>query len=146
MTSTFGNTVKFSIYLPLTIIAFSGCSTPNANTDADNGAIFEGFAVVSLNPMVKLNWPDLSSFDINKVDGRDTSSSSKIDVPAGQHKIEVSASSRWHGDADHLTLFVDAKAGHVYLIRPVYHHYAIGDQVDIEIIDRTTKDIVSKTW
>ena len=152
LTNRSANTVK--VYLALTILAFAlvGCSATTVGADVPKGetATIEGLSMteVVLSPVVKLNWPDLTSFDIDQVDSTNVArfSDSKVIVSAGRHTIQVSAGSIFHGVADHLPLSAETKAGHVYLVRPVYHHYSVGDQIDIVMVDRETKEVVAQTW
>jgi hypothetical protein len=137
-----------SLLLAVALICLAGCQSVDpatARIPKDQQARIEGlsFTATLLSPSVKLNWPDLLSFDIIDVTGASVGdfSKSKAIVGPGPCSITVEASSDWHQSATHILTF-EAKAGKKYVLRPVYQ----GRVIEATIQDEGTLEIVAKTW
>ncbi len=137
-----------SLLLAVALVCIAGCRSVDPSTariPKDQQARIEGlsFTTTLLSPSVKLNWPDLLSFDIVNVTGASVGgfSKSKAIVGPGQCSITVEASSDWHQSATRILTF-EAKAGKKYVLRPVYQ----GRVIEAAIQDEGTLEIVAKTW
>jgi peptidoglycan hydrolase-like protein with peptidoglycan-binding domain len=146
----FGKNMKKipSLLLAVALVGSAGCRSVDPSTariPKDQQARIEGlsFTATLLSPSVKLNWPDLLSFDIINVTGASVGgfSKSKAIVGPGQCSITVEASTDWHQSATRILTF-EAKAGRKYLLRPVYQ----GRVIEATIQDESTLEIVAKTW
>ena len=137
-----------SLLLAVALACLAGCqsvATSTTRIPKDQQARIEGlsFPATLLSPIVKLNWPDLRSFDIVNVTGASVGgfSKSKAIVGPGPCSITVEASSDWHQSATHILTF-EAKAGKKYVLRPVYQ----GRVIEATIQDEGTLEIVAQSW
>jgi hypothetical protein len=137
-----------SLLLTIALVCLAGCqsvATSTARIPKDQQARIEGlsFTATLLNPIVRVNWPDLRSFDIINVTGAGVVafSKSKATVGPGQCSITVEASADWHQPATRILTF-EAKAGRKYAIRPVYQ----GRVIEATIQDEGTSEIVAQSW
>jgi hypothetical protein len=130
------------------LACLAGCRSVDPSTariPKDQQARIEGlsFTTTLLNPIVRVNWPDLRSFDIINVTGASVGdfSKSKAVVGPGRCSITVEATADWHQPATHILTF-EAKAGGKYVLRPVYQ----GRVIEATIQDEGTSEIVAQTW
>lgn len=137
-----------SLLLAVALACLTGCrsvDTSTARIPKDQQARIEGLSLTTtlLNPIVRMNWPDLRSFDIIDVTGAGVVgfSKSKATVGPGSCSITVAATADWHQPATRILTF-EAKAGRKYLLRPVYQDRVI----EATIQDERTQEIVAQSW
>jgi len=137
-----------SLLLAVALVCIAGCqsvATSTARIPKDQQARIEGlsFTATLLNPIVRMNWPDLRSFDIIYVTGASVVafSKSKATVGPGPCSITVAATADWHQPATRILTF-EAKTGRKYVLRPVYQDRVI----EATIQDESTLEIVAQSW
>ncbi len=137
--------MKLTACAAFIVALLTGCQSTSSADSGKDVAVIDGlsFTELMLSPVVKLNWPDLTRFDIYSVDGAKTGafSAGKATVSAGMHTLEVTVEAKWHR-TKYVALTFEAKAGKSYWLRPVYQ----GDVVEVGIQDKETNEVVAKTW
>jgi YD repeat-containing protein len=91
-----------------------------------------------LDPII---WGALTHFDIASVDGVPPHSKSRTAVPPGHHTVVVDATSGWSGRANAITIAVDLKSDHTYLLRPSM----FGGSTYLVVIDNDLGMVVARS-
>ena len=91
-----------------------------------------------LDPII---WGALTHFDIVSVDGAPPHSKSRTSAPPGSHTVVVDATSGWSGRASTISVTLDLKSGHTYLLRPS----AFGGSTYLTVIDNDLGMVVARS-
>jgi len=91
-----------------------------------------------LDPII---WGAITRFDIASVDGAPPRSKSRTTAPPGRHTIVIDATSGWSGKANSITVTLELKSGHTYLLRPS----AFGGLAAAVVIDNDAGMVVARS-
>jgi YD repeat-containing protein len=116
----------------------SGCQS-NSETRAESAYVIGVTPLgMRLDPII---WGALTHFDIATVDGVPPEKKSRTAVPPGQHTIVVDATSGWSGKSSSLSVTLELKSGHTYMLRPS----SFGGLTYLVVIDNDAGMVVARS-
>jgi YD repeat-containing protein len=116
----------------------AGCQTGAGTSEAPAYLVGVTALGMRLDPII---WGALTHFDIASVDGAPPHSKSRTSVPPGHHTIVVDATSGWSGRSNAITIAVDLKSDHTYLLRPSM----FGGSTYLVVIDNDLGMVVARS-
>lgn len=116
----------------------AGCQSTSGT--AEEPAFLVGVTPLGmrLDPLI---WGALTHFDIASVDGAPPHSKSRTSVPPGHHTVVVEATSGWSGKSNVISVELDLKSGHTYLLRPS----TFGGSTFLVVIDNDAGMVVARS-